>query len=237
MASPQLENGHTRIANELLDKFCSLGVSGGEFRILLFVVRKTYGFQKKLDRISLSQFEGGTTMSRSHVCLALKSLVLKQVLVKENGGYKLNKNHDEWVVLRKVPPVLRLGIPSTKASTKSSTKASTHKRNKETNTKEITSTEQSSEHTGAVINLFKDLNPSYAILFKRKPQHSAARRLLDLQGYERISRAVAFIASRKDDRYCPVVTTPIQLEEKWGQLERYGAGLKVTNQPKWKVWN
>lgn len=236
MASPQLEDGHTRIANELLEHFCSLGISGGEFRLLLFVVRKTYGFQKKIDHISLTQFEKGTTMSRSHVCLGLKSLVLKQVLVKENGGYKLNKNYDSWVVLRKVPPVLRLGTPSTKASTKSSTKASTHKRNKETNTKEITSTEQSSENTGTVIGLFKELNPSYGILFKRKPQHDAARRLLDREGLERITRAIAFISSRKEDRYCPVVTTPIQLEEKWGALERYGASLKINNQPKWKIW-
>lgn len=222
MASPQLEDGHTRIANELLEHFCSLGISGGEFRLLLFVVRKTYGFQKKIDRISLTQFEKGTTMSRSHVCLGLKSLVLKQVLVKENGGYKLNKNYDSWVVLRKVPPVLRLGTPSTKASTKSSTKASTHKRNKETNTKEITSIATDvAEPVNEFIGFFREINPSYETLYANRTQRAAAERLLKKFGLEPMRKTLLMVQKTNELPYAPVITTPLELEKNGGRLKAF----------------
>lgn len=126
---------------------------------------------------------------------------------------------------------------NTPLNTPLNNQSTTTKEVKKKRSKEVTSTEQSSENSKDVISLFKDLNPSYEILFKRKPQHDASRRLLEREGLERITRAVGFILSRKEDRFCPVVTTPIQLEEKWGQLEKYGASLKIKNEPKWKVWN
>lgn len=113
----------------------------------------------------------------------------------------------------------------------------TTKEVKKRRSKEVTSTEETSGNTAAVINLFKDINPSYAILFKRKPQHDAARRLLAREPIERIKGALAFIMANREDRFCPRVSTPIQLEEKWADLITYGASLKKSNQPKWKVWN
>lgn len=101
------------------------------------------------------------------------------------------------------------------------------------NDKEVTSTAQSAEDSRTVINLFKAINPSYEILFKRKSQHDAANRLLKREPIERIKGAIAFIAAHRGDRYCPRVSTPIQLEEKWADLETYGAGLKTKTQ---KVW-
>ena len=44
MASPQRENGHIDIANEIADKFCSYRLSGQEWQIVWVVLRKTWGW-------------------------------------------------------------------------------------------------------------------------------------------------------------------------------------------------
>lgn len=246
VANPSLKNGYLSIATELVEQFAKINIPGGEMRIIWVVWRKTWGWKdgdrkKDWDWIAISQFEEMTGMKHANVVRELKSLVVKRILLKSENGFKFNQNYDDWVVSKRIPPVVKRILGSSQKDTKIGSQKDTNNRYKETNTKEITSTEQSSEHTGTVINLFKELNPSYQILFKRKPQHDAARRLLDREGLERITRAVEFIQSRKEDRFCPAVTTPIQLEEKWGLLEKYGAGLKgslkTNNQPKWKVWN
>ncbi len=45
--SPQLEDGYTRIANELLEAIASAPMTLGQIRICLFLVRNTYGFGGK----------------------------------------------------------------------------------------------------------------------------------------------------------------------------------------------
>jgi len=105
MSNPQLENGYTKLANELLDQVCLYPLSGRELRVALFVIRKTYGFNKKHDKISLSQFQKGTGLDRTSVCRILKKLVACKPLVKTEKGYEFNKNWEQWVVAYKPPPV------------------------------------------------------------------------------------------------------------------------------------
>ena len=47
MANPQLENGFTRIANEILEALSKAELSGSEFRLAIAILRFTYGMQKK----------------------------------------------------------------------------------------------------------------------------------------------------------------------------------------------
>ena len=103
MASPQKENGYTAIANEILERLAYPGMNGSEYRVLLLVVRKTYGFNKKQDKISLSQFQKGTLMARANVVRTIKSLVAKRLLLKEKALYKFNKNWEEWLVVKRIP--------------------------------------------------------------------------------------------------------------------------------------
>lgn len=106
MASPQTENGYTKIANELLEHLLyDTKVSVGELKLLLFVIRKTYGYSKKDDQISLSQFVKGIGYYRANVCNIIKSLVAKRLLVKQGNHYKINKNWEEWVVAEQLPLV------------------------------------------------------------------------------------------------------------------------------------
>ena len=99
MANPQLENGHTRIANEILEALVRINLSPYESRVLWFIIRKTYGWHKKLDRISISQIANGTGILRQNVFRALKSLHLKNMIFRpSNKHVGFQKDYTMWVV-------------------------------------------------------------------------------------------------------------------------------------------
>lgn len=100
MSSPQLENGHTRVANELLEAIIRFDFSKREYQVLLAVIRKTYGYQKKTDELGGSQLAEMTGLHRQHVVATVAALVKKNVLVKSGGKHAsnigINKNYNEW---------------------------------------------------------------------------------------------------------------------------------------------
>ena len=103
MASPQLEHGFTKIANEIGYAFCrsSVVLSHYEWKCIWFIIMKTYGWRKKVDWISISQFSEGTGISRQHVCRTMKKLVNKGLIAKTiaqsgNAMYSFQKNHEMW---------------------------------------------------------------------------------------------------------------------------------------------
>ncbi len=75
MANPQAENGHCDIANDIVEALAKIRIPGEAYQVLWFIFRKTYGWHKRYDSISLSQFEKGTGLKRSHVCRSIKKLV------------------------------------------------------------------------------------------------------------------------------------------------------------------
>lgn len=103
MLTPQLEDGYTRIANEILERLIEIDLSGQEFRLLLFLFRKTYGFSKCEDAISLSQMITATGMTKVRCSQVINKLQLRNsVTVTENRNgltkkYKFNKDFDAWV--------------------------------------------------------------------------------------------------------------------------------------------
>src|SRR5574344_2572674 len=105
MANPQKENGYTAIANEIMDNIIKLQLAGSEWKLLLFVFRKTYGFNKKQDLISLSQFQKACSLNRTQVCKGLKSLVSRLILLKDNNGLSFNKNFNQWIVSKLIPSI------------------------------------------------------------------------------------------------------------------------------------
>ena len=70
MANPQIEDGYTKIANELLEAFSKHNFSAYETRVLMAIIRKTYGWNKKSDFISVSQNQEIKDMDRRHVSRA-----------------------------------------------------------------------------------------------------------------------------------------------------------------------
>ena len=107
MSNPQLENGFTKLANEIIEKFCKFRVSGEEWMVLWVILRKTYGFNKKEDAISLSQFAVMTDLKRPSIIRALKKLVTKKLLLIDKSAtslgnkYTFNKHFDTWVSFTK----------------------------------------------------------------------------------------------------------------------------------------
>jgi phage replication O-like protein O len=57
MAELKIDTGFTRITNEFLDALIKIRVPGEAMQVLLAIIRKTYGFNKTEDWISLSQFK------------------------------------------------------------------------------------------------------------------------------------------------------------------------------------
>ena len=67
MAKPQPENGHTRIANEILEHLMRTHLSSNQWQVLLCIIRKTYGFQKKVDYIANKQIGEATGLGKQVV--------------------------------------------------------------------------------------------------------------------------------------------------------------------------
>ncbi len=111
MADPQTENGFTPLANELIEAFSKVPLAGSESQLLFAVLRKTYGFHKKVDSISLSQLVEATGVSRRMVIYSLQNLEAKRMLnikrvrgrgnVNQINDNSIQKNYELWVVQRK----------------------------------------------------------------------------------------------------------------------------------------
>jgi phage replication O-like protein O len=107
MANPQIEDGHVDLANEIVEQFCRYRISGEEWLVLWAIIRKTYGWKKKQDRISLSQFSQMTGMKRQTVLRAINKLSSKKiigVIKNDDSGiniYSFNKHFDQWEPLSK----------------------------------------------------------------------------------------------------------------------------------------
>jgi phage replication O-like protein O len=101
MANPQKENGFTAISNEVLEAFCRTRIAGEPRQVLDAILRKTYGFNKISDNISLSQFCQMTLMSKAAICRAIRNLRERKFIITVPGRvateYKINKNYDQWV--------------------------------------------------------------------------------------------------------------------------------------------
>ncbi len=114
MANPQLEDGHTKIANEIYDALMKTNFAPYERRILDCVIRKTYGWNKKMDRISYTQFEEATALNRRHIALYLARLIQRNIVIVAGAGYQLEyglqKNYETW---RSLPELVTAIITGT----------------------------------------------------------------------------------------------------------------------------
>lgn len=101
--SIQLEDGYTRIANEILERAARHRLNGTQFRILLVVWRHTYGWGRKEAELSLSFLAEAIGASRSQVDRELTALIERNILEVVSGGnsrprvLKFNKDFESWL--------------------------------------------------------------------------------------------------------------------------------------------
>lgn len=100
-ASPQLEDGFTRIANELYEAILGFGFTQRQLLVLLTVLRKTYGYGKKEDDMSAAQIGQMCNVGRNHVTEVIGQLVHMKVLTRASGTFGLvlgiNKAYSGWL--------------------------------------------------------------------------------------------------------------------------------------------
>lgn len=84
--NPQLEDGYTKIANEILENIIGSDLSREELKVILAIIRKTYGWNKKEDKISFSQLADITKIDRRHIGRPLKSLLYKDLIRRAEAG-------------------------------------------------------------------------------------------------------------------------------------------------------
>ncbi|MBO9596756.1 MAG: replication protein [Cohnella sp.] len=103
MANPQLERGHTRIANEILEKVARSRFNGTQLRVLLSIWRYTYGFRRKEHEFTLSFLAEAISAARSQVDREVTALIERNVLEVLAGGngrprvLRFNKDFDAWL--------------------------------------------------------------------------------------------------------------------------------------------
>jgi len=100
--SPQLENGYTRLANELMEALAAHRIPGEQMQVLLVIIRETYGYQRKSADISYKQFIIRTGLKKQNISRALTKLkesAIIKVIKKDYLKFKtycINKNYDQW---------------------------------------------------------------------------------------------------------------------------------------------
>ena len=108
MASPQTENGHTAIANELMEAICRVDIPGQALRVFLHILRDTYGWKRKRHQMSYTYISQGTGISVRQAIRSIKWLEAHgMVIVYTRGGRGTKhgniigpqKNYQKWGII------------------------------------------------------------------------------------------------------------------------------------------
>ena len=94
-------DNYTRFPNNLLDAIISGGFHGMQTAVLLYIVRKTYGWGKTTDTISVSKMAAETGYNRTAMIKIIQQLEKDKIIsVKRNGAGKLSEmsvnTPDSW---------------------------------------------------------------------------------------------------------------------------------------------
>lgn len=102
MADVQIENGYTKIANELLDALCRFRIPGESRQVFDCILRETYGYRRKDSAIALKTIISKTGLLRQNVNRAIKSLIGMNLITVIKNDYnshrkfRINKNYTTW---------------------------------------------------------------------------------------------------------------------------------------------
>lgn len=117
MANPQLEDGYTRIANDLLEAVYSSDLNGTQLKIVLCIWRFTYGFQRKEHGFSEGFISRAIGRHKNQVGPEIQKLVARKIIRVEKEAtftgprvLAFNKNFEQWV--QKDGQPVNLLIPS-----------------------------------------------------------------------------------------------------------------------------
>lgn len=215
METPQLENGFLRIANDIAKYLAKTYMSSYESQILWAIFIKTYGFNKKEDWISNSQFVELTGMHKAHVSRTIKKLIQRRIVTQTGNKISFQKDSTLWCKLPKQAtvthsgnPVTQTGLKVTQMGQKLPKQADTIDNIQKTITKDI----------NTVIAFFKSINPSYEVLFRNTTQRGSTERLIKQYGIEKLSNLISRLPTIMKNQFAPKITSPYELELKMAKL-------------------
>ncbi|ELD7855072.1 replication protein [Salmonella enterica] len=91
-----LDDGYARLSNMLLEAYSGADLTKRHFKVLLAILRKTYGWNKPMDRITDSQLSEITKLPVKR-CNEAKLELVRMNIIKQHGGmFGPNKNISEW---------------------------------------------------------------------------------------------------------------------------------------------
>jgi phage replication O-like protein O len=153
LADVQLENGYTKIANEILERLALTKLSPTQFRLILVIWRYTYGFNRKDHAMSLSFLAEATGVHKQRVKQELDKLIESNIItVTEEGTFSksrklaFNKDYDTW------------RLQSTKEGTVSEIAYTTVSKNADTTVSETADSTVSEFAYQEIKNINKNLN-------------------------------------------------------------------------------
>ena len=217
MANPQAEDGHIDIANEIGEALCFINLSAYESRILWFIWRKTWGWHKKEDRISYTQFEVGTGLDRRHIQRSLKRLQSRLIIASTGYGTKLKwafqKDYEKWDGFERERYLNRLRFKAGVAPTgyASLPKEATQALPKEATTKEKKETIKEKDDD---ISEYHNNNSAFLLKLPLELQM-----FLDKEGIELPEYAIQELVSIVEDDHKPLGA----IKDAFRKATRYGA--------------
>lgn len=137
-----LEDGYTRIANDLFEAVMCADLTARQLKVVMAIIRKTYGFGKKLDRITNTQIAEMTDIHHTHVCKAKNEMIAMNIVISSGNKIGINKDFTEWNFnISQVSKTLAKSANKTLAKTANSHKPS------QLNTKETITKEKKESNT------------------------------------------------------------------------------------------
>src|SRR5438128_1742349 len=100
MASPQVENGFTRIADELFEAILIADLRKHDLKVVLAVARETFGWSRKtastLTAYRLAQM---TALQRTAASRTKKNLIARNILIDGPDGLGIQKDYERWLTV------------------------------------------------------------------------------------------------------------------------------------------
>ena len=93
-----LDDGYARLSNTLIEAYAGADLTKRQFKVLLAILRKTYGWNKPMDRISDSQISEIAKLPVKRCNEAKLELVRMGLIHQQGGMFGPNKNISEWSI-------------------------------------------------------------------------------------------------------------------------------------------
>lgn len=228
-----------QVPNAVIDELLP-DLTGAELKCYLVVIRKTKGWNKESDNISISQFMKATGLSNSAVIKACESLVKYGLLIKKNGArntgvYAVNSYSkttcEESSPVKKVHSTCEESSQVTcekSSHTKNNIKNTTQNNNssssgkdsptEENGKKKFVYTDDDMRAANWIFELIKNLSPNAKTpSFANWANEIRLMRERDNRTHKEICEL--FRWANQDQFWATNILSPSKLREKWDQLE------------------